>query len=51
MSLKHISEMFINWQRQREAVRELSKLSEHELNDLGISRGEIEAAVKAGTRR
>jgi uncharacterized protein YjiS (DUF1127 family) len=51
MSLKHLSEKIINWQRNREAVRELSKLSERELADLGINRADIEAVVKAGVRR
>ena len=51
MSLKHLSEKIINWQRNREAVRELSRLSERELADLGISRADIETVVKAGLRR
>jgi len=30
-----------NWRRYRETVNELSRLSNRELNDLGISRAEI----------
>ena len=29
-----------NWRRYRDTVNELSRLSNRELNDLGISRGE-----------
>jgi uncharacterized protein YjiS (DUF1127 family) len=37
-----------NWRRYRETVSELSRLSNRELNDLGINRGEILAvAAKA----
>ncbi|MEW9805279.1 DUF1127 domain-containing protein [Mesorhizobium marinum] len=37
-----------NWRRYRETVTELSRLSNRELNDLGISRGNIrEVARKA----
>jgi uncharacterized protein YjiS (DUF1127 family) len=32
---------FQNWRRYRNTVNELSRLSNHELSDLGISRGEI----------
>jgi uncharacterized protein YjiS (DUF1127 family) len=30
-----------NWRRYRETVNELGRLSNRELNDLGINRGEI----------
>jgi uncharacterized protein YjiS (DUF1127 family) len=35
-----------NWRRYRDTVRELSRLSNRELNDLGISRAEIEAVAQ-----
>ena len=35
-----------NWRRFRETVSELSRLSERELNDLGISRADIPAVAK-----
>jgi uncharacterized protein YjiS (DUF1127 family) len=39
---KTISEKLNAWRRYREAVRELSQLSDHELSDIGIRRGDIE---------
>ena len=36
-----------NWRRYRDTVSELSRLSNRELNDLGIHRGEIESVAKA----
>lgn len=34
-----------NWRRYRDTVNELSRLSNRELNDLGISRGDIAAVA------
>jgi uncharacterized protein YjiS (DUF1127 family) len=45
MSLKLLSEKIKNWQRKREAIRELSKLSDRDLADLGINRADIESVV------
>lgn len=50
MSLKLLAEKIRNWQRNRESVRELSKLSDRELADLGINRVDIEFVVKNGLR-
>jgi uncharacterized protein YjiS (DUF1127 family) len=37
-----------NWRRYRDTVNELSRLSNRELNDLGITRGDIQiVAAKA----
>lgn len=37
-----------NWRRYRDTVNELSRLSNRELNDLGITRGDIRTvAAKA----
>ena len=44
--LKTISEKLTAWRRYREAVRELSLLSDRELNDIGIRRGDIEFIVR-----
>lgn len=44
--LKTISEKLNAWRRYREAVRELSQLSDRELNDIGIRRGDIEYVVR-----
>ena len=35
-----------NWRRYRETVNELSRLSNRELNDLGISRGDIQFVAR-----
>jgi len=44
--LKTISEKLTAWRRYREAVRELSLLSDRELEDIGIRRGDIEFIVR-----
>jgi uncharacterized protein YjiS (DUF1127 family) len=44
--LKAISEKLKAWRRYREAVRQLSQLSDHELSDIGIGRGDIEAVAR-----
>ena len=46
ISLKAISEKLNARRRYREAVSELSKLSDHELSDIGISRGDIEYVAR-----
>ena len=45
-TLKTISEKLAAWRRYREAVRELSQLSDRELCDIGIRRGDIENIVR-----
>jgi uncharacterized protein YjiS (DUF1127 family) len=45
-TLKTISEKLASWRRYREAVRELSQLSDRELTDIGIRRGDIEFIVR-----
>jgi uncharacterized protein YjiS (DUF1127 family) len=45
-TLKSISEKLAAWRRYRDAVRELSQLSDRELSDIGIHRGEIETLVR-----
>jgi uncharacterized protein YjiS (DUF1127 family) len=44
--LKSISEKLAAWRRYRDAVRELSELSDRELDDIGIRRGDIEFIVR-----
>ena len=39
-----------NWRRYRETVNELSRLSNRELTDLGITRAEIENVASSGRR-
>jgi uncharacterized protein YjiS (DUF1127 family) len=41
-SLKTVSEKLNAWRRYRAAMRELSQLSDHDLSDIGIGRGDIE---------
>ena len=52
ITLKTISEKIDAWLRHREAVRELSQFSDHELCDIGIRRCDIEDIVRhVGPRR
>jgi uncharacterized protein YjiS (DUF1127 family) len=44
--LKTITEKLAAWLRYREAVRELSQLSDRELDDIGIRRGDIEFILR-----
>lgn len=44
--VRTISEKLNAWRRYREAVRELSQLSDRELNDIGVRRGDIEHIVR-----
>ena len=44
--LRTVSEKLNAWRRYCDAVRELSQLSDHELSDIGIGRGEIEAIAR-----
>jgi uncharacterized protein YjiS (DUF1127 family) len=45
-TFKSISEKLSAWRRYRDAVRELSQLTDRELTDIGIRRGEIETIVR-----
>ncbi len=45
-NLRSISQKLAAWRRYREAIRELSQLTDRELNDIGIRRGEIETIVR-----
>lgn len=45
-SIKTISQKLGAWRRNREAVRELSRLTDRELTDIGISRDDIVAIVR-----
>jgi uncharacterized protein YjiS (DUF1127 family) len=45
--IKQLSIRLAAWRREREIIRELSMLSNRELADLGIGRGDI-AAIAAG---
>ena len=43
---KTITEKLNAWRRYREGVRELSRLNDRELSDIGIRRGDIEFIVR-----
>ena len=45
-AFKTISEKLTAWRKYRDAVRELSQLSDRELDDIGIRRGDIEFIVR-----
>jgi uncharacterized protein YjiS (DUF1127 family) len=45
-TIKTISEKLASWRRYRDAVRELSQLTDRELSDIGIRRGDIETIVR-----
>ena len=45
-TIKSISDKLSAWRRYRDAVRELSQLTDRELSDIGIRRGEIETIVR-----
>ena len=45
-SIKSLTLKLAAWRRYRDAVRELSQLSDHELGDIGLHRGEIESVAR-----
>jgi uncharacterized protein YjiS (DUF1127 family) len=45
-SLKTIAEKLTTWRRYRGAIRELSGLSDRDLSDIGIQRGDIETIAR-----
>ena len=50
MTIKDITTKLAAWRRYRESVRDLSRLTDRELNDLGIGRSDIEAVARRGAR-
>jgi uncharacterized protein YjiS (DUF1127 family) len=50
MSFRTLREKVKAWHRYRESVRELARLSDRELADLGINRVDIEYVAKHGAR-
>ncbi|HEX2215853.1 MAG TPA: DUF1127 domain-containing protein [Xanthobacteraceae bacterium] len=45
MILTHIVRFLRSWRRYNQSVRELSRLSDRELADIGLTRGDIPAAA------
>lgn len=50
MFISLIAAKITAWRRYRESVRELSRLSDRELSDLGISRSDIEFVARQSVR-
>jgi uncharacterized protein YjiS (DUF1127 family) len=46
MTLKMLSTRFQAWRRYRASLKELSQLTDRELNELGICRADIERIVR-----
>jgi uncharacterized protein YjiS (DUF1127 family) len=49
-SLRTISEKLGAWRRYRDAVRELSQLTDRELTDIGVRRGDIPFIAASAAR-
>ena len=47
--LKTVLEKLSAWRRYRETIRELAQLSDHELHDIGVHRGEIEYVARSSS--
>ena len=50
MNIQTLSTKFQAWRQYRASVRELSRLTDRELSDLGIGRADIEFVAKKGAR-
>ncbi|GGB54146.1 DUF1127 domain-containing protein [Roseibium aquae] len=48
--LDSVVRSFRNWKRYQNTYNELSRLSERELTDLGISRGDIDRYARASMK-
>ncbi len=45
-SIKTLTRKLAAWRRYRETARELAQLSDQELGDIGLHRGEIESVAR-----
>ena len=50
-SFKSIAEKLTAWRRYREAVRELTQLTDRELEDIGVRRGDIPFIAAGASRK
>lgn len=50
MTLESLTLRVRKWRKYRASVRELSRLSDRELSDLGIGRSDIEFVARGGVR-
>ena len=46
MTIRNLTERILSWRRYRQSIRELSRLSDRELADLGINRLEIASIAR-----
>ena len=51
MFLSHLIGIYRQWRRYNDSVRELGRLSNRELADIGISRGDIHRAAWEASER
>ncbi|WEX90367.1 DUF1127 domain-containing protein [Sinorhizobium garamanticum] len=47
----NVARSFNNWRKYRQTVAELGRMSTRELNDLGITRGDIHSVARAAVGR
>lgn len=47
----NVARSFNNWRKYRQTVSELGRMTNRELNDLGISRADIESVARASVAR
>ncbi|RFB80952.1 DUF1127 domain-containing protein [Methylovirgula sp. 4M-Z18] len=50
MTLKNLTSKISQWRRYRVSVRELSRLSDRELSDLGLGRSDIQTVARQAAR-
>ena len=50
-SIKKLTEKVQEWRRYRESVRELGRLTDRELHDVGLTRGEIDRVARKMSRQ
>lgn len=50
MNLQALAAKIQKWRQYRASVRELSRLTDRELSDLGIGRADIEFVARKGAR-
>lgn len=48
--IMNVARSFNNWVKYRQTVLELGRMSNRELNDLGIARADIRSVARAATR-
>ena len=47
----NVARSFSNWRKYRQTVAELDRLSNRELNDLGVNRADIRSVARAALGR